>query len=459
MRVESVALLGHAVEVPVDESGGRAVGIVVAGECESQRLLDLLDREATVDDDLAVADLLEQRHLLVVFVLNLADDLFQDVLDGDQPGGAAVLIGDDRDVDAISTQLPEEIVEPLRFGNDVGRAKELLDGQRPGRSDHERQEILGVEDPHDLIDRLAEHRQAGVALLRDRVDDVLRRGILGDGDDVDARNHDVARGGLFQAQDVVDHLALFGFDDAVVVVIPGDDQQLVFGSGGNRVGMLAAEESGEEVGRAVREGGQRANEHRHETSQAQQRSGGGTRSGARQRARDGLAEEQEERAGDDDGDHDRSPATLAHDDVGHQAGGQRDGDRLHQLQRGDERAAGIEQGLDAALAAGAGRRLAEPVAADQSRARLDRCGAGHHQERNDRDRDQGPIVAAHGTDASRRSATSPPQVKRALILRSLWIRVTASASKGATETTSILSVGPFSGKGSVSVTRTLSRGD
>ena len=248
--------------------------------------------------------------LLVVFVLDLADDLFQDVLDGDQPGGAAVLVGDDRDVDAISTQLPEEIVQPLRFGDDVGRAKELLDGQRPRRSDDEGQEILGVEDPHDLIDRLAEDRQAGVALLGDRVDDVLRRGVLGDGDDVDARNHDVARGGLFQAQDVVDHLALFGFDDAVVVVISGDDQQLVFGSGGNRVGMLAAEEPGEEIGRAVRESGKRANERRHETAQAQQRSSGGARSGARQRARDGLTEEEEERAGHDDGDHHRSPATL-----------------------------------------------------------------------------------------------------------------------------------------------------
>ena len=185
-------------------------------------------------------------------------------------------------------------------------------------------------------------------------------------------------------------------------------------------------------------------------------SGGGARSGARQRARNSLAEEQEERAGDEDGDRDRSAATLAHDDVGDQAGGQGDGDRLHELQCGDERAAGIEQGLDAALAAGAGRGLAEPVAADQSRAGLDCRGAGHHQERNDRDRDQGPIIAAHGTHASRRSATSPPQVKRALILRSLWMRVTASARSGATETTSILSVGPFAGKGSVSVTRTLS---
>ena len=46
----------------------------------------------------------------------------------------------------------KQIVEPLRFRDDVGRPQELLDGQRPRRADHERQEILGVEDPHDLVD-------------------------------------------------------------------------------------------------------------------------------------------------------------------------------------------------------------------------------------------------------------------------------------------------------------------
>jgi hypothetical protein len=37
-------------------------------------------------------------RLAVVLVLDLADDLLEDVLDGDQPGGAAVLVDDDRDV-------------------------------------------------------------------------------------------------------------------------------------------------------------------------------------------------------------------------------------------------------------------------------------------------------------------------------------------------------------------------
>ena len=191
-----------------------------------------------------------------------------------------------------------------------------------------------------------------MALLRDRVDDVLRRGVLGDGDDVDARNHDVARGGLFQAQHVVDHLAFFGFDDAVVVVIPSDDQQLSSEPAGT-VGMLAAEESGERSAAPS----ERADSGRMSiaTKRARVNSAPAVAlGGARQRA--GQPDRGAGRARWRRGR--RSPPILGHparDHVGHQAGGQGDGDRLHQLQCGDERAAGIEQGLDAALAWGRSR--------------------------------------------------------------------------------------------------------
>ena len=53
---------------------------------------------------------------------------------------------------------------------------------------------------------------------------------------------------------------------------------------------------------------------------------------------------------------------------------------LHELQRARQVNGRIEQCLDAALTAGAGRGLSEPLAADESRAGLDRCGAGHHQQ-------------------------------------------------------------------------------
>jgi hypothetical protein len=37
------------------------------------------------------------------------------------------------------------------------------------------------------------------------------------------------------------------------MIISRDDEQLVFGADGNRVGMLTAKQSGEEVGRAIGE--------------------------------------------------------------------------------------------------------------------------------------------------------------------------------------------------------------
>ena len=37
VRVEVVALLRHAIEVPVDKSGRRAVRIVLPGQCKPQR--------------------------------------------------------------------------------------------------------------------------------------------------------------------------------------------------------------------------------------------------------------------------------------------------------------------------------------------------------------------------------------------------------------------------------------
>ncbi len=92
-----------------------------------ERFFDGLDRQAAVDDDLALVDVLEEDRLFVVLVVDLANDLFQDVLDGDHPGGAAVLVGDDGDVDAVAAQLGQQIVQPLRLRNDVRRADEPLD--------------------------------------------------------------------------------------------------------------------------------------------------------------------------------------------------------------------------------------------------------------------------------------------------------------------------------------------
>ena len=53
----------------------------------------------------------DQRLLVVVLVLDLADDLLEQVLDGHQAGRAAVLVEHDRDVDLAALELVEQVVD------------------------------------------------------------------------------------------------------------------------------------------------------------------------------------------------------------------------------------------------------------------------------------------------------------------------------------------------------------
>jgi hypothetical protein len=109
--VEAIAVLGKAAKVAMDEAGDGA--IVVVAKFEPELLGDILDWEAAIGDQLAVADPLDERVFNVVFVLDLADDFLKDVLDGDEAGGAAVLVGDDGDVDTVAAELGQKVVDSL----------------------------------------------------------------------------------------------------------------------------------------------------------------------------------------------------------------------------------------------------------------------------------------------------------------------------------------------------------
>ena len=68
-------------------------------------------RGPAVDPGLVVGEPDDQRLLLVVLVLDLADDLLEQVLDRDQAGRAAVLVEHDREVDLAPLELVEQVVD------------------------------------------------------------------------------------------------------------------------------------------------------------------------------------------------------------------------------------------------------------------------------------------------------------------------------------------------------------
>ena len=127
--LEGFAGLGDVSEDGDDVAGDGFV-VVVFGEVEVQGVVELVDVEAGVegggllvgcDGDGGVVG------LLFVFVVYFADDFFEDVFDGDEACGAAVLVEDDGEVDFGGAELGEEVADGLGFGDDEGFADDVVE--------------------------------------------------------------------------------------------------------------------------------------------------------------------------------------------------------------------------------------------------------------------------------------------------------------------------------------------
>ena len=99
------------------------------GECRAHALVEVVQSVFSADkvfvavgDDLGGSD--------VVLVDDLADELFDDVFDGDQTGGAAHFVLDDRHLRLLKPHLGQEVVEGLGFGDEVCGANEFAQGWR-----------------------------------------------------------------------------------------------------------------------------------------------------------------------------------------------------------------------------------------------------------------------------------------------------------------------------------------
>src|SRR4051812_7174649 len=84
-----VSGFGRAAELAEDEPGDRVV--VLLGQLGLELLVEVVDREGAVDSHVTVPEMLDGLVRKVVFVLDLADDLLQQVLEGDDPLEGAVL--------------------------------------------------------------------------------------------------------------------------------------------------------------------------------------------------------------------------------------------------------------------------------------------------------------------------------------------------------------------------------
>ena len=142
--------------------------VLVVVEIRTEARIEIADRGKRVDQILAVGLGRDQRVRvlgIVVLVVDLADDLFQHILDGDQTGDAAVFVDHDRHVIARLAELAQQDIEALGFRDQHRRAQQFAHRSGAVVRDHAAQQILRQQDPEDFVAVFAMHREARMAGL------------------------------------------------------------------------------------------------------------------------------------------------------------------------------------------------------------------------------------------------------------------------------------------------------
>ena len=123
MKAESLTRLGNRARLVNHEAGHRR-GFVVR-QIPADRAIELADRGGAIHHDRAVPLFAHPQHRNVVLIVNIADDLLDNVLKGDQPLHNAVLVDDERRMGLSAQELLELVAQRRGFGDEPGIEREI----------------------------------------------------------------------------------------------------------------------------------------------------------------------------------------------------------------------------------------------------------------------------------------------------------------------------------------------
>src|SRR5262245_54061822 len=159
---DGVALIQQPSGARDQESGDRRV-VVRFGQFQAEFAVGLADGHSGVDAEDSFAALAEFRgQRLVVFVLDLADDLFEYVFERQNALDAAVFVDDYGQVDAAILQALQDVAESGRVGDEDRLAHDLLQVEL-AIFEQEGHDVLAVKHADYLVEIPAVDWPAGIA--------------------------------------------------------------------------------------------------------------------------------------------------------------------------------------------------------------------------------------------------------------------------------------------------------
>src|SRR5690606_26349068 len=174
-------------------------------------LFEILHRSAGIGDKRAIG---APGHVWplddVMLVLDLADDLFDQILHGDKPVHAAEFIDNQSKMTALQAHLQKEVKDSHRRRDELGRSKNAGKAEvAPAASS---QHVLDVYHTGNVVEGAAIDRHTAMAAFRDGFQYPVEISIQGEGDDVGARHHHVIGRQMAQLQDIAEQRPLVATD-------------------------------------------------------------------------------------------------------------------------------------------------------------------------------------------------------------------------------------------------------
>ncbi|OLT53998.1 hypothetical protein BJF88_00450 [Cellulosimicrobium sp. CUA-896] len=200
-----------------EQAAGGVHVVVVEGEVE--QVAQLVDAQPGRHAQPPVAEVLDLGLGPVVLVGQLPDDLLERVLDRHQPGDAAVLVDDHRDVRGRRLHLAQEVVHRLGLGHEDRGPRDLADRSVPfpGHGVQHAHDVLEVRDADEVVGRRAGDRHAREPRPQEQGEHLAQRRVPRRRDHVGTRHHDLARERAAELEHRADELALLVLDDLGLV--------------------------------------------------------------------------------------------------------------------------------------------------------------------------------------------------------------------------------------------------
>ena len=183
-------------------------------EFTTENLAQLINTQTGRETERAVVVQRVLGALVVVLVRDVADQLLNQVLKGNQTGGAAVLVNNNRHVRGLSLHLTQQVHGALRLGLKTSRAHQLNHGRQGGTlrrltvKDEGAHRVLQIEHAQNFIARITNHRHTRITRTQEQAQRLTQRGVAAGGEHVGTRNHERTDAGIVHLKDGLHHLRL-----------------------------------------------------------------------------------------------------------------------------------------------------------------------------------------------------------------------------------------------------------